>query len=130
MSRAVEEFGGTVQPYTGVGVCAYFGVPAAHDDDPERAARAALRIVRIAADYGLDIAAAWKIRDFNVRVGVESGQAAVGLVEPADPETLALGDVTKVAAHLQSAAPQGRSSSVRPLSPDFAIASSSSRSKT
>ena len=45
MSSAVEEYGGVVQAYMGDGVCAYFGVPTAHEDDPERAARAALRIV-------------------------------------------------------------------------------------
>jgi class 3 adenylate cyclase len=36
MSRAVEEYGGVVQAYQGDGICAYFGVPAAHEDDPER----------------------------------------------------------------------------------------------
>src|SRR5207244_6149077 len=40
MSRTVEEFGGTIQAYMGDGICAYFGVPVAHEDDPERAARA------------------------------------------------------------------------------------------
>ena len=49
MSRAVEEFGGMVQAYMGDGICAYFGVPAAHEDDPERAARAALRILGVAS---------------------------------------------------------------------------------
>src|SRR6266545_1596630 len=49
MSRAVEEFGGTVQAYMGDGICAYFGVPAAHEDDEERAARAALRILQVVA---------------------------------------------------------------------------------
>src|SRR6058998_1787116 len=41
MSRAVEEYGGLVQAYMGDGICALFGVPAAREDDPERAARAA-----------------------------------------------------------------------------------------
>ena len=45
MSRAVEDFGGVIQAFMGDGICAYFGVPAAHEDDPERAARAALRII-------------------------------------------------------------------------------------
>ncbi len=42
MSQVVEEFGGTVQAYMGDGVCAYFGVPTAHEDDADRAAEAAL----------------------------------------------------------------------------------------
>ena len=51
MSRAVDEYGGTVQAYQGDGICAYFGVPAAHEDDPERAARAALRILEVVRGY-------------------------------------------------------------------------------
>src|SRR5205823_14046294 len=51
MSRTVEEFGGTIQAYMGDGICSYFGVPAAHEDDEERAARAALRILQVVAEY-------------------------------------------------------------------------------
>ena len=51
MSRAVDEYGGTVQAYQGDGICAYFGVPAAHEDDPERAARAGLRILEVMRGY-------------------------------------------------------------------------------
>ncbi|HJP64892.1 MAG TPA: adenylate/guanylate cyclase domain-containing protein, partial [Actinomycetota bacterium] len=61
MSRAVEEFGGTIQAYMGDGICAYFGVPQAHEDDPQRAARAALRILSVVAEYASDIEAAWSI---------------------------------------------------------------------
>src|SRR5262245_22465303 len=67
MSRAVEEFGGLIQAYTGDGVSAYFGVPVAHEDDPERAARAALRILQIVQAYARDVEAVWGIEDFNVR---------------------------------------------------------------
>ena len=45
MSRVVEEFGGTVQAYMGDGVCAYFGVPTAHEDDADRAAEAGLAVL-------------------------------------------------------------------------------------
>jgi predicted ATPase/class 3 adenylate cyclase len=107
MSRAVEEFGGVVQAYMGDGICAYFGVPAAHEDDPERAARAALRILGIAAGYASEVEAAWGIAGFGVRVGLNSGPAAVGLVGASDEQTVALGDTTNVAARLQSAAEPG-----------------------
>ncbi len=107
MSRAVEEYGGFVQAYAGDGICAYFGVPAAHEDDPERAARAALRILAVVGEYARDIEAAWGIADFNVRIGVNSGQAAVGTVGGADPQPVALGDATNVAARLQAAATPG-----------------------
>jgi DNA-binding SARP family transcriptional activator len=107
MSRAVDEYGGTVQAYQGDGICAYFGVPTAHEDDPERAARTALRILEVVNGYARDIEAAWGISGFAVRVGVNSGPAAVGLVGSADPQAVALGDATNVAARLQSAAEPG-----------------------
>ncbi len=85
MARAVEEYGGTVQAYEGDGICAYFGVPHAHEDDPERGARAALRILEVAGDYARDVAEAWGIPDFNVRVGINTGRASVGPVGAGQP---------------------------------------------
>jgi DNA-binding SARP family transcriptional activator len=107
MSRAVDEYGGTVQAYQGDGICAYFGVPTAHADDPERAARAALRILEVVRGYARDIEAAWGISGFAVRVGVNTGPAAVGLVGTTDPQAVALGDATNVAARLQASADPG-----------------------
>jgi class 3 adenylate cyclase len=107
MSRAVEEFGGVIQAFMGDGICAYFGVPAAHEDDPERAARAALRIIGVAAGYAGEVEQAWGIEGFNVRVGLNSGPAAVGVVGGEGSQTVALGDTTNVAARLQGAADPG-----------------------
>ena len=56
MSQAVEEYGGHVQAVAGDGVCAYFGVPHVREDDPERAARTALRIQEVVGEYARDIA--------------------------------------------------------------------------
>ena len=107
MSRTVEQFGGTIQAYAGDGICAYFGVPAAHEDDAERAARAALSILSVTGEYAQDIRAAWRIADFNVRIGINTGRVGVGVVGSADPQTVALGDTTNVAARLQSVAEPG-----------------------
>ena len=107
MSQAVEEYGGTVQAYAGDGICAYFGVPQVREDDPERAARTALRIHEVVGEYARDIAEAWGIPDFAVRVGLNTGRAGVGVVGAANPQTVALGDSTNVAARLQSAAAPG-----------------------
>lgn len=107
MSRAVEEFGGTVQAYMGDGIAAYFGVPQAHEDDPERAARAALRVIEVVGVYAQDVQAAWGVEDFSVRVGVNSGQTGVGVVGGAAEQTVALGDTTNVAARLQTVADPG-----------------------
>jgi DNA-binding SARP family transcriptional activator len=125
MSTAVEEYGGTVQAYQGDGICAYFGVPSVHEDDQERGARAALRIVEVVGEYSRDIAAAWNITDFAVRVGVNTGRTAVGLVGAGDPQTVALGDTTNVAARLQSLAEPGTivvgPETARLLSPRFVL---------
>ncbi len=107
MSRAVEEFGGTVQAFEGDGICAYFGVPAAHEDDAERAALAALRILDAIRDYAHDVERAWEISGFAVRVGISTGPASVGFVGATNRQTVALGDSTNVAARLQAAAAPG-----------------------
>jgi len=107
MARAVELHGGAVESYMGDGIAAFFGLSAAHEDDPERAAGAALRILEVVAEYARDIAAAWGVTDFNVRVGVNSGQTAVGTVGGAERRRVALGDTTNVAARLQTIADPG-----------------------
>jgi len=107
MSRAVHEYGGSVQAYMGDGICAYFGVPTAREDDPERAARAALRIVEVVHEYAGDVERAWGIEGFDLRVGINSGQAAVGLVGEVDAQTVAYGDTVNVAARLQTMAEPG-----------------------
>jgi class 3 adenylate cyclase len=107
MSRVIEEFGGTVQAYMGDGVCAYFGVPTAHEDDADRAAEAGLAVLDMVGAYGSDVRQAWDIAEFNVRIGINGGLAAVGVVGSAQPQAVALGDTTNVAARLQAAAAPG-----------------------
>jgi class 3 adenylate cyclase len=107
MCRAVEQFGGKVQAYMGDGIAVFFGAPTAHEDDPERAARAALRILDVVAEYAREVETAWGIRDFSARVGLNTGATAVGLVGASDPRSVSLGDTTNVAARLQSIAQPG-----------------------
>jgi DNA-binding SARP family transcriptional activator len=107
MSRAVEEYGGTVQAFEGDGICAYFGVPAAHEDDAERAALAAIRIIDVVRGYARDVETAWEIPGFAVRVGISTGPAAVGFVGATHRQAVALGDSTNIAARLQAAAEPG-----------------------
>ena len=104
MSHAVEQFGGVVQAYMGDGIAAFFGVPQAHEDDAERAARAALRILKDVREYGREIEEAWGIADFGARIGINTGEAAVGFVGAAEPQSVSLGDTANVAARLQAAA--------------------------
>ena len=91
----LERRGGTVEKFIGDAVMAVFGAPAAHEDDPERAIRAALAIREWAEDRGVE-----------VRLGVNTGEALVTLgARPEAGETMVAGDVVNTAARLQSAAP-------------------------
>jgi class 3 adenylate cyclase len=92
----LERFGGTVEKFIGDAVMALFGAPVAHEDDPERAVRAALAVCAWAAEEP----------EVQVRIGVTTGEALVALgVRPELGEGMAAGDVVNTAARLQSAAP-------------------------
>ena len=107
MAEAVEHFGGVVQAYMGDGICAYFGVPDTNEDDPERAALAALRISDSIGELAQTAALRWNVPDLSVRIGINTGQTAVGFVGASDPKAVALGDTTNTAARIQSAAEPG-----------------------
>jgi class 3 adenylate cyclase/tetratricopeptide (TPR) repeat protein len=98
----LERFGGTVEKFIGDAVVALFGAPVAHEDDPERAVRAALAIRDAVAD--LNEAESWL--DLHIRTGVNTGEALVTVdARPSEGEGIAAGDVMNTAARLQSAAP-------------------------
>jgi class 3 adenylate cyclase len=99
--RVVESYGGTVEKFIGDAVVAVFGVPVLHEDDPERAVRAGLRLVD-----EIDTLPGIAGQAVEVRVGVNTGEALVALgVDPASGEGFLTGDAVNVAARLQSAAP-------------------------
>jgi class 3 adenylate cyclase/tetratricopeptide (TPR) repeat protein len=98
----LESFGGTVEKFIGDAVVALFGAPIAHEDDAERAVRAALAL-RDAIDE-LNAEDEWL--DLKIRVGVNTGVALVVLgARATEGEGMAAGDVMNTAARLQSAAP-------------------------
>ena len=91
----LERHGGTVEKFIGDAVMALFGAPVAHEDDPERAVRAALAIRQFAVEDELEL-----------RVGITTGEALVSLdASPSEGEGMASGDVVNTAARLQGGAP-------------------------
>src|SRR5438045_8252871 len=79
LNRTVEHYGGTIARLMGDGVLAFFGAPVAHEDDPERAVRCGLDLVRAIDE--LDAARHLPAgADLKVRVGINSGPVVVGVV--------------------------------------------------
>jgi class 3 adenylate cyclase/tetratricopeptide (TPR) repeat protein len=98
----IERFGGTVEKFIGDAVMAVFGAPVAHEDDPERAVRAALAV----RDAVQEMNEADPELDLHVRIAVNTGEAVVALgARPSEGEGMVAGDVVNTAARLQTAAP-------------------------
>jgi class 3 adenylate cyclase/tetratricopeptide (TPR) repeat protein len=99
----VEANGGRVEKLMGDGVFAVFGVPQAHEDDPERAVRAALRLqeaIAVLNEDNPELA-------LSVRAAVTTGEAIVQLDgDDQDRETI-VGDVVNTASRLEAVAPLG-----------------------
>ena len=107
MRGALEPLGAFIEKFVGDAVVAVFGAPQAHEDDPERALRAALEMHRRAA--GLN--ARWERRlgsRLALHIGVNTGRVVAGRLG-ADPQSgyAVTGDAVNTAARLQSAAAPG-----------------------
>jgi class 3 adenylate cyclase/predicted ATPase len=99
VAEIVGRFGGFVAKYMGDGVLIYFGYPAAHEDDADRAVRAGLELV--AAVGCLKTHAA-----LRTRVGIATGLVVVGdlIGSGASQEQAIVGDTPNLAARLQGVA--------------------------
>ncbi|HEY8018711.1 MAG TPA: adenylate/guanylate cyclase domain-containing protein, partial [Actinomycetota bacterium] len=98
----IEAYGGVVEKFIGDAVVGIFGVPAAHEDDPERAVRAALRIAEDAAELEAIGGA-----PLTLRIGINTGETLVRLgVVPSSGERMLAGDAINTASRIQSVAPE------------------------
>ena len=94
---------GRPEKFIGDAVMAVFGLPAVHEDDALRAVRAGLAIRARARRLGQ---AAGLAEPLEVRIGIESGEAAMG--RNPSGQVLVTGPVVNVAARLQSSAQPGQ----------------------
>jgi class 3 adenylate cyclase len=100
-SRLVADvlaFGGRVDKIVGDAIVALFGAPVAHEDDAERAVRAALQMQQTMCDLNEDV---------KLRVGVNTGEVLVGALRAGGDYT-AMGDVVNTASRLQTLASPGQ----------------------
>jgi len=93
---AVERHGGVIEKFIGDAVMAVWGTPTAHEDDAERAVRAAFELVDAARGLGEGVQA---------RAGIVTGEAAVTI--GAEGQGMVAGDMVNTASRLQSVAPAG-----------------------
>lgn len=106
--EVITAYDGSVAQFLGDGILAYFGYPAAHEDDAADAVRAGLGITRAMAPLADELG----VERLEARVGLHTGLVVVGeLVGPSDTpfgaDVLAIGETPNIAARLQSLAQPG-----------------------
>jgi class 3 adenylate cyclase len=108
MIEAVQRYGGYVAQSTGDGIFALFGAPLAHEDHPQRALYAAVRMQEELKRYSDRIRADGRL-PIQARVGVNTGEVVVRSITTGEDRTeyAPVGHSTGVAARMQALAPVG-----------------------
>jgi class 3 adenylate cyclase/tetratricopeptide (TPR) repeat protein len=108
MSRCIFDYEGTIAQLQGDAIISFFGAPVAHEDDPERAVRAALAMTSAMEGYRAEVSRSHDI-DFRIRVGISTGLVLVGNVgSDLRYDYTAIGDTMNMASRLEGAAGPGQ----------------------
>jgi class 3 adenylate cyclase/tetratricopeptide (TPR) repeat protein len=91
----VGRHGGVIDKFTGDGAMAVFGVPTAHEDDPERAIRMGLRVLELLPELGLDL---------HARIGINTGEVLFA-VDAYGQGDVVTGDAANTAKRIEGLAP-------------------------
>src|SRR6266850_552728 len=101
----IHRYEGHIAQYLGDGVLVYFGYPAAHEDDAQRAVRTGLEIVEAIKGQGTGVRGQEERQALQVRIGIHTGVVVVGEIGAGGKrEQLALGDTPNIAARVQGVA--------------------------
>src|SRR5277367_2505198 len=108
MIDAVNRYEGYVAQSTGDGIFALFGAPVAHEDHPQRALYAALRMQEELRRYAAELRQSGQA-PIESRIGVNTGEVVVRSIRTADARTeyVPVGHSTGLAARMQALAPTG-----------------------
>lgn len=118
LDEAITDHGGSIDKHMGDAVMGLFGVPVAHEDDPERAVRAALTMRALLSDFldemrsqnwadlfpDQEEGVANPLQNLHVRIGINTGPVMLGDVG-SGAEVTVIGDAVNVASRLERAAP-------------------------
>jgi class 3 adenylate cyclase/tetratricopeptide (TPR) repeat protein len=107
VNSEVERFGGTSEKFVGDAVLAVFGIPQTHEDDAERAVRAALAIRQAFPSLASTVAQRHDGAEVGLRIGVNTGEVVTGRDAASRGELVVSGDAVNVAARLQQLAEPG-----------------------
>lgn len=100
LGEIVLRYGGTVDKVIGDAVMAVFGAPQSHEDDPERAVRAAIDMQAYVNEHSE------KFAGLPLRIGINTGETMFAPLGPGGQYTV-IGDTVNTAARLQSGAAKG-----------------------
>jgi class 3 adenylate cyclase len=104
LTPPIYRYQGTIPQFLGDGFLALFGAPVAHEDDAQRAVRAALEVIDGAERYAAEVRERLDA-EFAIRIGIHTGPAVFGAVgTDVHREFLAVGETVNVASRLQARA--------------------------
>jgi class 3 adenylate cyclase len=108
LTEGVRRFGGTVDKFTGDGIMALFGAPAAQEDHARRACHAAWHLIGAVAAYAAELQESRGV-DLHVRLGINSGEVVVGRVgDDLRLDPTALGHTVGLAQRMEAMAEPGQ----------------------
>jgi len=104
----IDKYGGSINKFLGDGLMAIFGTPFSHEDDPERAARASLEIMKSIKENG-KIKIGSKAKNLKARIGINTGLCISGEIgSDSRKEFTVIGDTVNLTSRLQGNAIPGK----------------------